>query len=192
MNGKKVWIAAGLATLLMAGAPAARAEGIRIGIVDVAKVLNESDAGKAAKKNLEGRFEELKKDVEAKREAARKAKDELDSLKVLYDKSKGKEKLKAKEDALQARAEEYQKAVQDAEKEMRSKEQEMTRSIHKIIEEKVNRIVAEEKIQLLLDAQQGGTVLHFDAALDVTAKVLALVNAETSSGEKAGETREGK
>jgi outer membrane protein len=185
MKGERVFGAV-LAAALLAWAPGARAEGLRVAVVDVAKVLNQSEAGKAAKANLEGRFEELRKGVEEKREDAKKAKDELDSLKVLYDKSKGREKIKAKEDALQAKAEEYQKAVQAAEKEMRGKEQEMTRSIQKIIEEKVNQVVAEEKIELLLDAQQGGTVLHFVPSLDLTAKVLALVNAETASGEKAG------
>jgi Skp family chaperone for outer membrane proteins len=172
------------AAAVLACATVAGAEGIRVAVVDVAKVLNGSEAGKTARKNLEGRFEELRKGVEAKREEARKAKEELDALKVLYDKGKGKEKLKVKEDALQGKAEEYQKAVQEAEKEMRGKEQEMSRSIQKIIEEKVNAIVQEEKIDLLLDAQQGGTVLHFAQAMDLTAKVLERVNAETS-GEKA-------
>jgi outer membrane protein len=189
MISKKCFTAA-VAAACLAASTAAWAEGIRIAIVDVAKVLNDCQAGKAAKKTLESRFDELRKGIDAKREAAKKAKEELEGLKVIYDKSKGKEKLKAKEDALQAKVEEYQKEVQEAEKEMRGKEQEITRSINRIIEEKVNRMVAEEKIDLLLDAQQGGTVLHFVPSLDITAKVLALVDAETSSGEKAVEKKE--
>lgn len=184
MNAKRTCIALAAAALL-ALPGVALAEGIRVAVVDVAKVLNDSEAGKKAKKTLEERFDELRKSVEAKADEAKKAKEELESLKVLYDKSKGKEKVKAKEDALKEKAEAYQKAVQEAEKEMRAREQEMTRSIQKIIEEKVDQVVREEKYDLLLDARQGGTVLHHVQSLDITAKVLALVNGETGGAPPA-------
>ena len=72
------------------------AEGLRVAVIDVNKILNASDAGPAAKKKMEARYEELKKTIDAKQEEARKIKEEIDKQKVMV----GKEKLKEKEDAL--------------------------------------------------------------------------------------------
>ncbi len=56
------------------------AEGLRVAVIDVNKILNDSDAGQAAKKKMEARYEELKKTIDVKQEEARKIKEDLDNL----------------------------------------------------------------------------------------------------------------
>ena len=72
MRRKTAWIlAAAVAATVMTAGPA-RAEGIKVAVIDVNKVLNESEAGKTARKKMEGRYEELKKKIESVNEEARK------------------------------------------------------------------------------------------------------------------------
>ena len=176
MRRKIAWIlAAAVAATVMTAGPA-RAEGIKVAVIDVNKVLNESDAGKTARKKMEGRYEELKKKIESVNEDARKMKEDLDKQKILL----GKEKLVEKEEALKAKVGELRELTKKAEKEMQNRQGELTRDVLKIVEGQVDKIVQEEKIDLVLERSAG--VVHFNPSLDITDKVLSLVNKEKPGG----------
>jgi outer membrane protein len=164
-------IAAVAAAAILAAGPAI-AQGLKIAVIDVNKVLNESEAGKIARKKMEDRYEELKKKVDVLTEEAKKMKEDIDKQKILL----GKEKLKAKEEALAAKVAELRKVSQESETEMQRRQRDLTRDVLKIVEGQVDKIVQEEKIDLLLE--RSGGVVHFDPSLDITDKVLALVNKE--------------
>ena len=170
MRKAGIILAAAMITAIFAGT--SLAEGLRVGVIDMNKVLNESEAGKAAKKKMEARFEELKKTIDAKQEEARKIKEEIDKQKVML----GKEKLKAKEDALQAKVNELRELTQDGEQEMQTRQSELTREVLKSVESKIEVVVKAEKLDLVLERTAG--VIHFDASMDISARVLALVNAD--------------
>src|SRR3972149_530168 len=170
------WI---VAVVLAAAAMAARSavgEGLKVAVIDVNKVLNESEAGKAAKKKMEDRYEELKKKIDARSEEARKMKEDLDKQKILL----GKEKLKEREEALNAKVAELRQLSQESEKEMQKREGEITRGVLRIVEAQVDKVVKEEKMDLLLERGSGG--VHSNPSLDITAKVLDLVNKENPGG----------
>lgn len=154
------------------------ADGLRVAVIDVNRILNESDAGQAAKKKMKARYEELKKSIEAKQEDARKLKDEIDKQKVML----GKEKLKEKEDALQAKVNELRQLTQDGEREMQSRQGELTREVLKSIEAKIDDVVRADRLDLVLEKSAG--VIHFNESMDITARVLKMVN-EDKTGEKA-------
>lgn len=175
-NGGKWWLAAALAAMLAIAGPAG-AEGIKVAVIDVNRILNESEAGKAAKKRMEDRYEELKKKIDGKQEEAKKLKEEIDKQKILL----GKDKLKEKEDALNAKVTELRQMTQDAEKEMQTRQGEQTREILKVIETQLDKVVAQEKFDLVLDKTQGA-VVHANPAIDITAKVQELVNKEKAGG----------
>lgn len=146
------------------------AEGIRIAVVDVNKVLNQSEAGKAAKKKMEARYEELKKSIDTKQEEAKKLKEEIDKQKLML----GKEKLKEKEEALQAKVNELRKLTQEGEREMQGRQGELTREILKQIEGHIEAVVKAEKYDLVLERSAG--VVHVVDSMDITPRVLELVN----------------
>ena len=146
------------------------AEGLRVGVIDMNKVLNESEAGQAAKKKMEARFEELKKTIDAKQEEARKIKEEIDKQKVML----GKEKLKEKEDALQAKVNDLRQMTQVGEQEMQTRQSEFTREVLKAVEAKIEVVVKAEKLDLVLERSAG--VIHHNPSMDITSRVLALVN----------------
>ncbi|HZL97435.1 MAG TPA: OmpH family outer membrane protein [Terriglobales bacterium] len=146
------------------------AEGLRVAIIDVNKILNDSEAGKGAKKKMEARYEELKKTIDAKQEEARKIKEEIDKQKVMV----GKEKLKEKEDALQAKVNELRQLTQEGEREMQTRQSELTRDVLKSVESKVDVVVKADKLDLVLEKSAG--VVHYNPSMDITQRVLALVN----------------
>lgn len=164
-----------LAAALAGAAPALGGE-IKIAVIDVNRILNESEAGKAARTKMEARYEELKKKIEGMSEDARKMKEELDKQKILL----GKEKLKEREDALAAKVAELRTLTQESEREMQARQGEVTRDVLKLIEGKIDKVVEEDKIDLLLDRSSG--VVHSDPSLDITAKVLERVNKEKPDG----------
>ncbi len=180
-KGCVVTVAAALLLAVLA-AGTSRAEGIRLAVIDVNRILNESEAGQAAKKKMEARYEELKKTLDAKQEEAKKLKEEIDKQKVML----GKEKLKEKEDALQAKVNELRQLSQDGEKEMQARQGELTREVLKVIEVHLDSLVKAEKLDLVLERSAG--VVHFAESLDITKRVLELVNKapKEAAGKKEG------
>ncbi|GAB4229996.1 MAG: hypothetical protein OHK0028_04240 [Deltaproteobacteria bacterium] len=162
------------------------AEGLRIAVIDVNRILNESDAGQAAKKKMEARYEELKKTIEAKQEDARKLKEEIDKQKVMV----GKEKLKEKEDALQSKVNELRQLTQEGEREMQSRQGELTREVLKSIEAKIDTVVKADHLDLVLEKSAG--VIHFKESMDITKRVLKMVNEEKAPAEGKKEPGAGK
>lgn len=172
MRNGKLWFAAAAFGALTAFGSVAFAEGLKVAVIDVNKVLNESQAGKEAKKKMEARYEELKKKIDVKNDEAKKMKDDLDKQKILL----GKEKLKEREEALKAKIDELRQLTQESEKEMQNRQGEMTREILKTIEARLDKYVADEKIDLVLEKSAG--VIHSNPSMDITGKVLELVNKE--------------
>ena len=86
-------------------------------------------------------------------------KEDIEKQKILL----GKEKLKAKEEALSAKVAELRKVSQESETEMQQRQRDLTRDVLKIVEGQVDKIVQEEKIDLLLERSSG--VVHFNPSL---------------------------
>src|SRR3972149_2503978 len=133
------WIVAVVLAAAAMAASSAFGEGLKVAVIDVNKVLNESEAGKAAKK-----------------------------------------KMKEREEALNAKVAELRQLSQESEKEMQNRQGEITRGVLRIVEAQVDKVVKEEKIDLLLERRSG--VVHSNPSLDITAKVLDLVNKENPGG----------
>src|SRR5512141_2826186 len=130
---------------------------------------------------MEARSEELKKTINTKQEDARKLKDEIDKKKIKV----GKEKLKEREHALQAKVNELRKLTQEGEKEMQTRQGEFTREVLKSVEAKVDIVVKADKLDLVLEKSAG--VVHYNESMDITQKVLNLVNADGKAApEKKG------
>lgn len=173
-KGTAILIAA-VAAVLFTARPVL-SEGLKIAVIDVNKILNESEAGKGARKKMEARYEELKKKIEKVNQEARTMKEGLDKQKILL----GKEKVKEREEALAEKVGELRQLTQEAEKEMQTRQGELTREILKVVEVQIDKVVEEEKIDLLLERSSG--VVHAASTLDITDKVLSLVNQENAGG----------
>jgi outer membrane protein len=168
MRKAGIILVAAVVTAIFAGT--SLAEGLRVAVIDMNKILNDSEAGQAAKKKMESRYEELKKAIDRTQEEARKIKDEIDKQKVML----GKEKLKQKEDALQAKINELRQMTQKGEQEMQAQQAEFTRDVFKAVEAQVEVVVKADKLDIVLEKSAG--VIHFNPSMDISLRVLDLVN----------------
>lgn len=122
--------------LSLAIVPAAfGADGVKIGAVDIQKVLLMSDAGKEAKEQLAGKANKYEAEKNSREEELRKLKADLEKQGVLLSETaRG-----AKEKDYQQKLKDYQRFLKDAQDDLQAKNDELTNkiveSIVKVIQE---------------------------------------------------------
>ncbi|MBE0426834.1 MAG: OmpH family outer membrane protein [Nitrospirae bacterium] len=145
------------------------AEQTKIGLIDVQKILNESDAGKKAKTDLESIIRSKQSIIDEKGRTIEKLKSELEKQASVL----SAEAKKTKEDELEKFIKEYQRLVQDSQAEVKKKEAELTDAILKEVHEIVNKMGEEEGYSIIFEH---GMVLYSDKEMDITDAVLKKYN----------------
>lgn len=141
------------------------ADAVKFGSIDVKKVLNESEAGKKAKSDLEALIKTKQSTIDEKGKAIEKLKSDIEKqASVLSADAK-----KSKEDELEKSLREYQRIVQDSQAEIKKKEAEFTDTILKEIRDLIEKIGEEEGYSLIIEK---GMVLYSNKGIDVTDSVL--------------------
>lgn len=171
-----------LAALLVCGigplSPAA-AQDLKVGVVDLFKVLNESEAGKRAKGNLESLIKSKQAAIDEKGKSIEKMKADLDKQAAVL----SAEARKQKEEELERLVRDYQRIAADSQAEVKKKESELTGGILAELRQLIVEIGSQEKYTLILE-NAGGVVLYFQPSVDLTNKVIAKFNQS-----KAGATK---
>ncbi len=152
-------------------------EQIKMGVLDVQKILNESDAGKKAKSDLEALIKLKQANIDEKGKAIEKLKNEIEKQSSVL----SNEAKRNKEDELEKLVREYQRLVQDSQSEVKKKEAELTDLILQEIYELVNKIGDEEDYSLILER---GVVVYSDKTLDITENVLKKYNESKAKTKK--------
>ena len=160
---------------------AARAEEkIKIGWVDIQRVIAESDAGKKAKERFQAHVKKAEADLLKEKQEVERAKSELEKKGPLL----REEEKRNMEMDLQRRYVNYQRSMQDMQQELRQREGEMTAAILKDLEKVVNEIGKSEQFTLIFERSQ---ILYSDQGIDITGKVIELYNSRTAG--KAAKTK---
>jgi outer membrane protein len=141
------------------------AEPPRIGVVDMARVIAESQEGKRANADLEALVKE-------KRAAAARMAEEIDKLKKSLDKEPAATR-KNKEDELVRMSAEYQKTVSAYESEVQKKAVELKSGLVKEIKNILDTIGTGDKYLLIVSAENAP---YFQKTIDVTDKVIMKYN----------------
>lgn len=147
------------------------ADGVKIGSVDIQKVLLMSDAGKEAKEQLSQKASKYEADKNSREAELKKLKGELESQGVVLNESaRG-----AKERDYQQRLKEYQRFLKDAQEDLQAKNDEFT---SKIVDEivKVARDFGRNKGYTAIFVKND-TMIYLDPTADVTDEVLKAFNA---------------
>lgn len=144
----------------------AKAEGLKIGIVDVQSVVMESDMAKAIKDHMQNKYGDERKKLEQQGASLKKRAEELKNPKV--SEKKRVAFLRERQDLDQK----FRTLMQKAEQEQMQYNQKMVSQIFASAKK-----VAEAKgYNLILDVGQGG-VLFADTAMNLTEDVLQEINA---------------
>lgn len=157
--------------LLTAGA--AYAQELRIGYVDVNKVLNDSKAGKRVK----GDFE---KTVKQRQETLAREQQQLKSLEEAYEKDKlllSDTQKQAKQKDFEGKLKVFQQSAATAQRELGQKKNEIEQKLLADIQVVVRDIAKEDKVGLVFEKSQ--RPIYPADAVDLTDKVLKRFDAKS-------------
>ena len=155
-------------SLLVAG-PAFAQAGPKLGIVDFQRALNEVEEGKTAKSTLEGRYEQARLEVEAKRAAIEQMGADLEAQKPML----SVDALRQKESEYQAKMIEFQQIMMEQQQTMALMEQELTGDILEKLYAVAGTIGAEGGFNLIVEAS---AVVYVNGTVDITEQVIARFN----------------
>jgi len=141
------------------------ADAVKFGAIDVQKILNESEAGKKAKSDLESLIKSKQIMIDEKGKAIEKLKADIEKQASVL----SADARKTKEDELEKSIREYQRIVQDSQSEIKKKEAELTDAILKDTRELIERTGEEEGYMLIIEK---GMVLYSSKGIDITDTVL--------------------
>ena len=159
------------ALVLLAGshvyAENVKTENIKIGSVNLVKALNESDAGKKAKTDLEFMIKSKQSSLDEKGKNIEKTKNEIDKQSSVL----SADARKSKEEELEKMIRDYQRLVSDSQNEIKKKESDLTGEIIKELRGIIEKIGSDEGYTLILEGGEG-QILFAKKEIDITEKVL--------------------
>lgn len=150
---------------------ATAAEGAKIGYVDLRVALNDSEAGKKAKIELESLIKTKQTTIDEKGKNIEKLKADLEKQSSVL----SPDAKKSREDEIERNVRDYQRLVQDSQNEVKKKENELTGSIVKELRDVVAKIGHDEGYSLILENVQE-IILFSQKDLDLTDKVVKIFN----------------
>lgn len=168
---KQFILAAALMGVALGGV--AYASDIKIGYVDLRRVLTESKAGQRVKADLEKSVASRKAALAKDEEKLKAMQDAFEKDKLLLSEAKKKEKQKQFQQKLQA----YQKSAGEAQREISQKENEFTAKALPEVRVIVREIAKEDKLTLVFEKNQMPVLYAVDGP-DLTDKVLQRYDAK--------------
>lgn len=149
---------------------------LKLGSVDVQKILNQSDAGKEATRKLDTKARKAVMEKDSREKELNQLKTELEKQSVLL----AEKERKTKETVYMQRLQEYQQFVEKANKDIQEEKAELTkRIVGDII--KVIQDYGRKKGYFLIVVKNDG-MLYLDDKVDLTDAILQALNASGNSG----------
>lgn len=163
---KKMMIAV-VAVLCMVGVwSGAHAADMKIGVVDVMRAVNESDAGKKAIAELEIFAKAKESEMGEKVRPIERLRGELEKQGTVL----SRDARKAKEEELERLQRDAQRFIADAQAEMKKKQEGAFAPVLKDMRETISAVAKENGMQLIMEATAG--VLYADRTIDLTDLVI--------------------
>ena len=163
----KYWLVAGM--LVLSCTVALAQERIKIGFIDVQRIISESQAGKKAKDRFQAQVKKAEADVQKERQDLERLKNDLDKKGPLL---KDEERRSLEAD-LQKRSVILQRTLGDYQQDLQRRNNEMMAEILKELEQVVTEVGKADKFTLILERSQ---ILYSDQAIDITNKVIDAYN----------------
>jgi outer membrane protein len=163
----KYWLVAGM--LVLSCTVALAQERIKIGFIDVQRIISESQAGKKAKDRFQAQVKKAEGDVQKERQDLERLKNDLDKKGPLL---KDEERRNLEAD-LQKRSVILQRTLGDYQQDLQRRNNEMMAEILKELEQVVTEVGKADKFTLILERSQ---ILYSDQAIDITNKVIDAYN----------------
>lgn len=155
---------------LLTAIPAWAADPIKVGILDLQRCLQQSEAGKKASKGLQEKSDRIKKELSAKRDDLKKMREDFvkksNVLSLDAKRDKEKELIRKEED--------FRDLVREKEEEMQKEEYNAMQPLLNELFEVTSKLAKDESYTLILEAKSG--VVYFSKPIEITDKVIKLFN----------------
>jgi len=155
---------------LIAYTPQSHAEGFRVAIVDMDRVLNETKEAQSKRKELEAMKVEKKKSLEAKKNTLTQMEAKLKEKKVSPESKEA--------DEFRARARDFTRLAKDAEEDLKREYLKSTKTLIDKTQGIISKYSQEKKLNLVLERgkNQKNAVLYASDLLDITDEVIKQMN----------------
>lgn len=141
--------------------------GLRIGFVDVQKVLARSAAGVAAREQLEREKAGMQREVDARRQELEKLREELEKKGPLMTGDARREK----EDQLERKRRDATRLMDDFQRELARKEQALAQKVLQELSGVIER-VGKQRGYFMIVEKRGAGVLYFTPDADLTDEII--------------------
>jgi outer membrane protein len=158
--------------------PAARAEDVKLGYVDLQRAVAETEDGRKARAMLKKDFDQKQKELDEQQEELKKGMEDLEKKRTLLP----ADAVRAKEQELQTRLQKVQQTYMRHQQELQGKEQEALGKIFERMQRIVARIASDENFTMVLDRNGAGLVFakpHLDLTNDLIRRYNAGEGRET-------------
>jgi len=171
MSGKKLSVVTGM--ILLGWFGSVLAADLKIAYVDIQKAVNDSNAGKEAKKAITKDVEKFQRLVADKQKELQTLKESLDKqiLMLTPDARANKEK------EYQNKLREFQRWGEDTQNEVNQKRTEMERNISAALMKVIQKIGADEGYTVILERNEN-IVLFASKSIDITDRVIKAYDAQ--------------
>ncbi|MBW2092317.1 MAG: OmpH family outer membrane protein [Deltaproteobacteria bacterium] len=159
-----VWVLAAVSPL-----NALSAEVVKIGVVNIQRVINDSQKGKIEKEKLIKKFEKMRKDLDLRRAEIEKAKLELErqasilAPDVRYDKEK----------TLKRKIRDFEDHYRDVNEQMKREEIKSTKPMLEQLSKLITKYGQEKGYTLILERTRSG-VIYAPGSIDLTNEIIKL------------------
>ncbi len=148
----------------------AQAQGIKIAVVDLQKVLKESEPGKKAIAELSKKFKELRQKLEKEQKKIKKAEEELQRQRLML----SQEARIDKETEYKKMVQNYQIMYKSYQYKMQLEEKRLREPIVKMILKIVDEYRKEKGLDLIIDKNIG--VVSSSNRIDITSEIIKRLN----------------
>lgn len=166
----KYWLV--VAALALSASFVSAQERVKIGFIDIQRVIAESQAGKRAKDRFLAQVKKAEADLQKERQDLERLRNDIDKKGPLLK----EEERRNMEGDLQKRSVNLQRTQGDYQQDLRQKENQMMSDILKELEVIVNEVGKADKFTLILERSQ---ILYSDQGIDITNKVIETFNSRT-------------
>jgi outer membrane protein len=166
----KYWLV--IAALAVSASFVSAQERVKIGFIDIQRVIGESQAGRRAKDRFQAQVKKAEADLQKERQDLERIRSDIEKKGPLLK----EEERRNMEADFQKRSVSLQRTMGDYQQDLRQKENQMMSDILKELEVIVNEVGKAEKFTLILERSQ---ILYSDQGIDMTSKVIETFNSRT-------------
>lgn len=156
--------------LIFAGPGGSLAADLKIGVMNVQKVVTQCDAGQAAKERFSKKMKELQSKYKPEEEKLKELQTEIKKKSSAW----SEEKKAEKEQEFKKLGREYRLKTEADRREMKQLQDEELEPILKALEKVVNKYGADNSYSIILDEKNG--VIYRDTSIDISDEILKKLN----------------